>query len=127
MKKVISPVRRPRVALLVESSRAYGRMTLIGIAKYVRAHAHWSIFIQEQSLSDDLPDWFKNWQGEGVITRMETPSLAGALKRLGIPSVSLRNVEANSKVPSVVTDNAAVSRMAFEHLRERGFRHFAFC
>ena len=127
MKKVIPHIHRPRVALLIESSRAYGRGTLSGIAKYVRAHAHWSIFIQEQSLSDDLPDWFESWQGDGVLTRLETPALAGALNRLGIPAVYLRNVEARVKAPSVLTDNPAVSRVAFEHLQERGFRHFAFC
>jgi LacI family transcriptional regulator len=27
----------------------------------------------------------------------------------------------------VLTDNPAVSRLCFEHLKERGFRHFAFC
>jgi LacI family transcriptional regulator len=31
------------------------------------------------------------------------------------------------KMPSILTDNAAVSRRCFEHLSERGFRHFAFC
>jgi LacI family transcriptional regulator len=127
MKKVVPHIRRPRVALLIESSRAYGRATLSGIAKYIRAHTQWSISIQEQSLSDDLPDWFKRWEGDGIITRIETPALAGALKRLNVPTVFLRNVAPGTKAPSVLTDNAAVSRVAFEHLRERGFRHFAFC
>jgi LacI family transcriptional regulator len=127
MKKVVPPIRRPRVALLIESSRAYGRATLSGIAKYIRAHAQWSISIQEQSLSDDLPVWFKHWQGDGILTRIETPALAGALKRLNVPTVFLRNVAPGTNAPSVLTDNAAVSRVAFEHLRERGFRHFAFC
>jgi LacI family transcriptional regulator len=30
-------------------------------------------------------------------------------------------------MPSVRTDDQAGTRLAFEHLRERGFRHFAFC
>src|SRR5580698_7577769 len=38
--------KRPRVALLIESSRAYGRGTLMGVAKYVRQHGAWSIFFQ---------------------------------------------------------------------------------
>ncbi len=127
MKKVIAPIRRPRVALLIESSRAYGRATLSGIAKYIRAHTQWSISIQEQSLNDDLPHWFKHWEGDGIITRIETPALAGVLKRLNVPTVFLRNVAPGTKAPSILTDNPAVSRVAFEHLRERGFRHFAFC
>jgi LacI family transcriptional regulator len=127
VKKNISKNKRPRVALLIESSRAYGRAALSGISKYVRENAHWSIFIQEHSLSNDLPGWFKNWKGDGIITRIEAPALGAVLKRLDIPVVFLRNVAPGVKIHSFLTDNSGVSRAAFEHLRERGFRHFAFC
>ena len=113
--------------MLIESSRAYGRAALSGISKYVRENAHWSIFIQEHSLSNDLPGWFKNWKGDGIITRIEAPALGAVLKRLDIPVVFLRNVAPGVKIHSFLTDNSGVSRAAFEHLRERGFRHFAFC
>jgi LacI family transcriptional regulator len=33
----------PRVALLIESSRTYGRGVLRGIAKYAHIHGPWSI------------------------------------------------------------------------------------
>src|SRR5947209_1724137 len=36
MKKSTGRFRRPRVALLIESSRAYGRGLLLGVARYVR-------------------------------------------------------------------------------------------
>ena len=49
-----SASRRPRVALLIESSRAYGRGTLMGVAKYVRQHGPWSIFFQERGLGDSV-------------------------------------------------------------------------
>jgi LacI family transcriptional regulator len=32
-----------------------------------------------------------------------------------------------SEIPWVETDDAAIARMAAEHLLERGFKHFAFC
>jgi LacI family transcriptional regulator len=127
VKKNVSKNKRPRVALLIESSRAYGRAALSGISKYVRENAHWSIFIQEHSLSNDLPGWFKNWKGDGIITRIEAPALDAVLKRLDIPIVSLRNVAPGVKIHCFLTDNSGVSKAAFEHLRERGFRHFAFC
>ena len=44
MKKFTVTPKYPRVALLVESSRAFGRGTLAGVAKYIRQHGHWSIF-----------------------------------------------------------------------------------
>jgi LacI family transcriptional regulator len=127
VKTSLATMHRPRVALLIESSRAYGRAALTGVSKYVRENAHWSIFIQEHSLSNELPGWFKHWKGDGIITRIEAPALAAVLKRLNIPVVFLRNVPPGANLHSILTDNPAVSQSAFEHLRERGFRHFGFC
>jgi LacI family transcriptional regulator, galactose operon repressor len=127
MKTPVFSAKRPRVALLVESSRAYGRGTLSGVAKYVREHGHWSVLLQEHRFCDDLPAWLENWKGDGIITRVENRNMANVIRRLGVPAVYLREVPAALKIPSVLTDNAAVSRMAFEHLQERNFRHFAFC
>lgn len=127
MKKCVAPSIRPQVALLVESSRAYGRGTLLGIAQYIREHGPWSIFLQELSLCDDSPAWLATWEGNGIITRVENRAMSRAIQKRGIPTVYLRNVEAKMKMPSVLTDNAAVAHMGFEHLQERGFRHFGFC
>jgi LacI family transcriptional regulator len=127
MNKPATWLNRPRVALLIESSRAYGRGTLSGVAKYIREHGHWSVFLQEHSLCDDVPSWLEHWGGEGIITRMENQAMANVLRHLCVPTVYLREVPPNLEFSSVLTDNAAVSRFAFDHLRERGFRHFAFC
>lgn len=127
MKKNTSRIRRPHVALLVESSRAYGRGVLAGIAKYVREHGPWSISFEEHGLCDDVPKWLSDWQGDGIITRLDNEAMAGVVRRLNVPTVFLRNLPQNCKAPCVLTDNAAAAFCAFEHLRERGFRHFAYC
>ena len=41
-----------RVALLIESSRSYGRGILRGIADYFKVCGPWSIFHEERSLGD---------------------------------------------------------------------------
>src|SRR6202034_3765234 len=127
MKKFVKPFKRPRVALLVESSRAYGRGILSGVAKFVREHDPWSIFFQDLNLCDDTPEWLKNWRGEGIISRLENRDVVRVIQRLKVPAVYLRHVSPNAKIPGILTDNVAVSRLCFEHLKERGFRHFAFC
>ena len=119
--------RRPRVALLIESSRAFGRGLLLGIAKYVREHGPWSIFLQERSLRDLSPGWLKNWSGDGIIARVEDRTMAQAIRRLGLPAVDLRCLLPNLELPSVRPRDASIARLAAEHLLERGFRHFAFC
>lgn len=127
MKSFVTPSPRPRVALLVESSRAYGRGILAGVAKYVREHEPWSIFYQELSLCDETPDWFRNWKGEGVITRLENNNVVGLVQKLRVPVVYLRKVKSTAGMPTLLTDNAASGQMCFDHFKERGFRHFAFC
>jgi LacI family transcriptional regulator len=118
---------RPRVALLIESSRAYGRRTLFGVARYVREHRPWSIFLQERSLGDTCPAWLKDWKGDGIIARVENSQIAGVIRRLKVPAVDVRYLMRNLNLPSVRPNDAAAARLAFEHFRERGFRHFAFC
>jgi LacI family transcriptional regulator len=127
MKKFIKSVKRQRVALLVESSRAYGRGILAGVAKFVREHDPWSIFFQDLNLCDDTPAWLKNWRGDGIISRLENPDIVRVIRHLKVPAVYLRRVQNDTNMPCILTDNTAVSRLGFEHLKERGFRHFAFC
>lgn len=127
MKKTARYSGRPRVALLIESSRAYGRGLLLGVAKFVREHGRWSIFLQERSLGDVSPGWLKEWEGDGIIARVENRPMAEAIRRLGLPAVDVRYLLPNLAMPSIRTDDEAVARVASEHLLERGFRHFAFC
>jgi LacI family transcriptional regulator len=127
MKKFVKFSKRQRVALLVESSRAYGRGILSGIAKFVREHDNWSVFFQDLNLCDSTPEWLKTWKGEGIISRLENNDIVKVIKNLKVPVVYLRQVETASKAPRILTDNQDVSRLCFEHLKEKGFRHFAFC
>jgi LacI family transcriptional regulator len=115
------------VALLVESSRAYGRGLLHGIAGYVRLHGPWSIYLAERGLGEDPPAWLQGWRGDGVIARIENRRIARAVGDLGLPTVDLRALLTDLGVPQIVTDDEAVARLAVGHFFERGFRHFAFC
>jgi LacI family transcriptional regulator len=116
-----------RVALLVESSRAYGRGILRGIAAFARATGNWSIYHQEQLLASDEPVWLRTWRGDGIIARIESPALARRLGRGRLPAVDLVGSFPMARVPLIATDDRAVMQLAIDHLRERGFRHLAFC
>ena len=45
------------MALIVETSVVYGRQILRGIARYLKAHAGWSVFLDERELHMPPPDW----------------------------------------------------------------------
>jgi len=114
---------RPHVALIVESSLEYGRGLLRGIARYLREHGPWSIFLEQRELGAALPDWIREWDGDGIITRSDDPRLL----RSGLPTVGLYDrVEDRLRLPMILNDNLAVGRMGARHLADRGFRHLAY-
>jgi LacI family transcriptional regulator len=118
---------RLRVALLIESSRGYGRELLVGIAKYLRIHGPWSIEFEEGDPGERLPQWIDRWQWDGIIARVKTPAVARSLHRLGVPVVDLYGSPHGFGFPSIRSDEVLIGRMAAEHLLDRGFRRFAYC
>lgn len=116
-----------RVALLVDFSRAYGRLLLLGVAKFVREHHEWSVQSEEWRWTEPVPTWLSDWKGDGVIAWVETPELAGIIRRLGVPAVDVRGAVPDSGLPLVDTDNEVAAKLAAEHLMECGFRHYAYC
>ncbi|MBK1825669.1 XylR family transcriptional regulator [Haloferula rosea] len=123
------PTKRPtpRVALLIESSRSYGRELLMGIASYVRVHGPWSIEFEEGDPAEHFPKWFSRWNWDGVIARVSTPAIAEILGDTGVPVVDLSGSLPDAGFPRIRSDEEAVGRMAAEHLLSRGFKNFAFC
>jgi LacI family transcriptional regulator len=121
------PLNRRKVALLIETSNAYARGLVQGVVHYVREHRPWSFQMMEQGRGDDPPPWLANWDGDGIIARIETPRIARAVVKTGLPAVDLSAARLVSTLPWVETDDAAIARLAAEHLLERGFKHFGYC
>lgn len=116
-----------RVALLIETSRAYGRGLLVGIAAYCKAHGPWAIEFQEGDIRDNAPNWLKNWEGDGIIARIKTRSVAELISSKQVPTVDLYCGLPGLKAVFIRSDENKVGRLAAEHLLERGFNTFAFC
>ncbi len=74
-----------------------------------------------------MPAWLKTWRGDGVIARLHNRTIAEAVRQTGLPLVDVLGTAACSHAPLVHVDNAAIGRMAAEHLLDRGFRRFGFC
>ena len=119
--------KRRKIALLIEWSRAFGRGVLQGISDYVKAHGSWKIYHTERCLCDGAPKWLKDWQGDGVIARIENAELLDQIRRMNIPVVDLFEHATSDGVPGVITDNRAIAHLAADHLIDRGLQHFAYC
>jgi LacI family transcriptional regulator len=119
--------RSPRVALLIETSRAYGRDLLMGIAKYLRIHGLWSVEFEEGDFTEQLPEWFNRWKWDGVIARVKTPAIARRLSKLKVPVVDVYGGLSGFGFYTIRSDENNVGQLGAEHLIDRGFQRFAFC
>lgn len=119
--------RNKRVAVLIESSRASGRGQLRGIAEYVRTRNHWGVFFTERGLSDRAPDGLRKWKPDGIIARIESPTLLNQIRHLGLPTVDVLGWLRCPGIPRFFNDRAAIVRMASDHLRHQGLTCFAYC
>ena len=117
---------RPKIALLIESSRVYGRGLLRGIAGYARTHGPWSFYYHERSLGGEAPDWMKDWRGDGIIVRADNMRLVETVRDLGLPTIDLSGRFHLPDIPQIDTNDREVVRLAAQHLIDRGFRQFAY-
>lgn len=115
-----------KVALLIETSNAYARGLARGVVAYIREHRPWSLYVSENNRGDRPPDWLRAWDGHGIIARIENQEIAKALKGLPIPMVDVSAARLVPSLPWFETDDGAIAHLAFEHLQERGFKHFGF-
>ena len=116
-----------RVAVLIESSRALGRGMIEGIASYSRLHGPWSMYFEPQGLGAAPPEWLSTWDGDGILARIDDQVMADAVLATGLPAIDLRGRLPELDLPFIGGNNESITRLAFEHLRDRGLSRFAFC
>ncbi len=117
-----------RVILLIEATSAYGRGCLRGIARYARARGGW-IFFHRLRYPFELLKFneLRNWNADGIIARIDNPSVARIVRRLALPAVDLSGSSVIEGVAGVFPDHRKIITLAAEHLVSNGLRNLAFC
>ncbi|MDO4583637.1 MAG: DNA-binding transcriptional regulator [Planctomycetia bacterium] len=122
------PVARniPHVYVAFGLQAESSRKKLQGVFQYEKEHGPWQIHLEEMPSRKSLEDFLLHG-GDGVL--VSSRKFYFYLKDAKIPVVCLdppQNLDLPPRHSAVECDNRAIARMAYEHLRERGFRHFAF-
>ena len=116
----------PQVAILISTSRAWGRRIVKGILSYANEVGPWHVWVNA-SVEDSVSALPKGWRGDGVIARVADPKLAKDLNRSKLPVVNVADTPLDGfSAPCIRTDDRAGTRMAADFFIEHGFRSIAY-
>ena len=118
-----------QVAVILDATSPYQRKMIRGVAAHASQVGNWLLYVEEDPL-DKLPD-MKSWHGDGIITAFTEERYAALVRGLDIPVVGVEGgyswYEQDSGIPYFATDDAAVARMAADHLLGQGYTRLAYC
>ena len=114
----------PKVILLLETSREYGRQLQFGITKYSYFNGPWTFYREPGGRDRTLPQ-LKDWGAQGIIAHVKDAATARRIVDTDIPAI-VKGFKIEG-CPLIATDNQAIGIMGAEHLIDHGFRHFAYC
>jgi LacI family transcriptional regulator len=117
----------PKVMLLIETSGAYARGLLEGIAEWNHEHGPWLFHFRPFGLTQLPPHSLRQWNGDGILVRIDNKAMEKAVLETGIPAIDLRGAVENPEIHFIGVDNYKIAEIAFGHLREAGFWNYAFC
>lgn len=120
---------RHSITLLFNANKVYDRQVIEGIGHYLQSSkVDWDVYLEED-FSCRLEN-IQDWAGDGIIADFDDVEIQKALEYSDIPVVgvggSYHNPDDYPKIPYIATDNNAIVRAAFEHLRQRGLERFAY-
>lgn len=115
------------VAILVETNNSWGSNITRGVAEYAKKFGPWNLLIDPRDTFSKQWAMPEAWRGDGIIARISTPLQARQIQQRGLPVVNVDDVfEDSPNMGIVLTDEHARAEMAFEHLKTKGFRNFAY-
>lgn len=123
---------QPRVALLIETARGFGRELLCGISRYAQIHGPWSFHIRAGDFVHDVPK-MEHWGGHGIIARIPNARVARAVIEANVPTIAVGLTDEQmlpdsplSRFSELSSDATDVAHLAADHLLERRFKNFAY-
>lgn len=122
----------PRVALLLETSREFGRQLLRGIAAYSHEHGPWTFLLTPGDFRQAVPRML-DWGGDAIIARLADRKIAEALAEVDLPTVVIglndwasSDVATPKRLGRIEVDTDLVAKLAAEHLLDNRLKRFAF-
>lgn len=118
----------PCVALLIETSTGWGAGIVGGIADYAQqSQEKWQFFFESRGKFESL-HLPPSWEGDGVIARVNSESLADEILRSGTPCVNVSWYDyGKTAIARCTLDELGNGRLAAKFFLDRSYTSFAYC
>lgn len=130
MPSIKKNIKIPRIALLINTERAFERGLVRGIARYACIHGPWEFyrqtpFYRQANEGENLLARIKNWEPDGLIMREN--KLIKDILNLEIPTIVSPFSSTDINAPLVLAENYTIGLEGAKHLLSKGFQNFGFC
>jgi LacI family transcriptional regulator len=120
-----------RIAIQLDFAGGYGRGVLSGVMRYANLRTDWE-FVMPPMYALASHKLVEPHAADGVIAMLHAARSIEPFRRARVPAVNTARTMSLAelrkiRVPTVIPDDAAVGKIAYEYFWERGFRSFAFC
>jgi LacI family transcriptional regulator len=120
-----------RIGIQLDFAGGYGRGVLRGVMQFANLRTDWE-FIMPPMYSLKSKNLIDPRTTDGVVARVHAKRSIELFRHGRVPVVntartlSLREIE-EMELPTILPDDAAVGRMAYQYFYDRGFRAFGYC
>jgi LacI family transcriptional regulator len=115
---------RKTIALILPIRVPHIDRTLQGLRDYARRRTRW-VFAANLEFPTGVRS-LRGWAVDGALVFLSTPAEEDVLLNRELPAVNLSGALRAPRIPRVMIDNAAVGRLAAEHLLACGFSRFGY-
>ena len=113
-----------KIALLIETSRAYGRNLLSGVAQFAQSQHDW---LMRLMTPEDLHGRCPFAGFDGIIARTVNATALRKISASGLPAVDMSHEQKIPQFLAVGSHDHAIGMMAANFFLGHRFRNFAFC
>ena len=114
-----------RIIILLETSRAFGRQLIIGVARYSKLNGPWTFYKEPIDLKSSIPH-LTSWNPDGII--MRDSLITKELLTLKVPTIlAIHDSKYPKDLPVINTNSCEIAKKASEHFIEKGLKNLAFC
>lgn len=125
-RKQVGKRRRIRnIGLMLEPLSGYASGILDGISRYAHEKPDWRIAYFDRERKE-LAELVGSWEGDAIICTVVDSRFHDAATRRDIPVINVAGLLDEMSLPSVLSDDVAIGRIAADHFIGRGYSEFAF-